>query len=110
VCVCVCVCVYPITVSFCSMNSYEKFYEVDCSLKGRNTTPAGTGNFSLHHRVHTGPGAHPASYPIGTMGSPLGVKRPSGNLTTQPPSNAKIKSVWSYTVTPPIHLHGVVLS
>jgi hypothetical protein len=28
--------------------------------------PARTGNFSLHHRVQNGSGAHPASY---TMGS-----------------------------------------
>jgi hypothetical protein len=31
--------------------------------------PAGTGNFSLHHRVQTGSGAHLASYPMGTGGS-----------------------------------------
>jgi hypothetical protein len=31
--------------------------------------PAGAGNFSLHHRVQTGSGAYPASYPLGTMGS-----------------------------------------
>jgi hypothetical protein len=31
--------------------------------------PAGTGNFSLNHRVQTGSGAHPASYPMGTVGS-----------------------------------------
>jgi hypothetical protein len=31
--------------------------------------PAGAGNFSLHHRVQNGSGAHPASYPMGTMGS-----------------------------------------
>jgi hypothetical protein len=30
---------------------------------------AGTGNFSLHHRVLHGSGAHPASYPMGTRGS-----------------------------------------
>jgi hypothetical protein len=30
--------------------------------------PAGAGNFSLHHRVQNGSGAHPASYPIGTGG------------------------------------------
>jgi hypothetical protein len=30
---------------------------------------AGAGNFSLHHRVQTGSGAHPASYPMCTMGS-----------------------------------------
>jgi hypothetical protein len=28
--------------------------------------PAGTGNFSLHDRVHNGSEAHPASYPMGT--------------------------------------------
>jgi hypothetical protein len=27
---------------------------------------AGAGNFSVHHRVQNGSGAHPASYPMGT--------------------------------------------
>jgi hypothetical protein len=31
--------------------------------------PAGGGNFSLHHRVQNGPGAHPDSYPMDTRGS-----------------------------------------
>jgi hypothetical protein len=31
--------------------------------------PAGAGNFSFHHRVQTGSGAHSASYPTGTGGS-----------------------------------------
>jgi hypothetical protein len=31
--------------------------------------PAGTGNFSLHHRVQNGSGPHPATYPMGTRGS-----------------------------------------
>jgi hypothetical protein len=31
--------------------------------------PAGAGNFSLHHRVQNGSGAHPVSYPMGTRGS-----------------------------------------
>jgi hypothetical protein len=31
--------------------------------------PAGAGNFSLHHRVQNGSGAHPASYPMGIRGS-----------------------------------------
>jgi hypothetical protein len=30
--------------------------------------PAGTGDFSLHHRVQNGSGAHPASYPMGNRG------------------------------------------
>jgi hypothetical protein len=36
--------------------------------------PAGAGNFSLHHRVQTGSGAHSASYPMGTNGSFPGSK------------------------------------
>jgi hypothetical protein len=36
--------------------------------------PAGAGNFSLRHRVQTGSGVHPASYPVGTGGSLAGCK------------------------------------
>jgi hypothetical protein len=28
-----------------------------------------SGNFSLHHRIQNGSGAHPASYPMGTRDS-----------------------------------------
>jgi hypothetical protein len=35
---------------------------------------AGAGDFSLHHRVQNGSGAHPASYPVGTRGSFPGCK------------------------------------
>jgi hypothetical protein len=38
-------------------------------LGSRVRFPAGPGNFSLHHRVQNGFGAHPASYPLGTRGS-----------------------------------------
>jgi hypothetical protein len=31
--------------------------------------PVGAGNFSLHHCVQNGSGAHPASYTMGTRGS-----------------------------------------
>jgi len=31
--------------------------------------PAAAGNYSLHHRVQNGSGAHPTSYPVGTRGS-----------------------------------------
>jgi hypothetical protein len=36
--------------------------------------PAGAANFSLHHRVQNGSGAHPASYPMGTRDESLGGK------------------------------------
>jgi hypothetical protein len=31
--------------------------------------PAGAGNFSLHHRIQNGSGAHPTYCPMGTRGS-----------------------------------------
>jgi hypothetical protein len=51
------------------------------AANNRNTSsgvriPAGTGHFSLHHRVQTGSGANPASHPVGTRGFFPGVKRP----------------------------------
>jgi hypothetical protein len=53
---------------------------VACSMKA-----AGAGNFSLHHCIQTGSGAHPASYPVGTGGS-----FPDG----------KAAGVWSWQLTP----------
>jgi hypothetical protein len=52
--------------------------------------PAGAGNFSLH-RVQTGSGAHPASYPMGNRGFFLGVKRPGRETYHSPPSSAEVK-------------------
>jgi hypothetical protein len=57
-----------------------------------------------------GSGAHPASYPVSDGGSFLGVKRPESGADYSPPSSAEVKNAWSYTSTPPIRLHGVVLS
>jgi hypothetical protein len=37
--------------------------------RSRVRFPAGVGNFSLHHRVQNGSGAHPASYTMGSRGS-----------------------------------------
>jgi hypothetical protein len=52
---------------------------------------AGAGNFSLHHRVQNGSGAHPASYPVGTRGSFPAVK-PSGREADHSlPSTSKVK-------------------
>jgi hypothetical protein len=64
---------------------------------------------SLHHRVQTGSGAHPASYPMGTRALSLGVKRSEREADHSPPSRAEVKYAWGYASTPPIRLHGVVL-
>jgi hypothetical protein len=68
--------------------------------------PAGAGNFSLHHRVQTGSGAHPASYPMATRTLSLGVKWPGREADHAPPSSTEVNNAWSYTSTPPIRLHG----
>jgi len=48
-----------------------------------------------------GPEAHPASYPMGTTESFLGVKQLGCKHDHSPPSSAEVKNVWSYTATPP---------
>jgi hypothetical protein len=53
---------------------------------------AETGNFSLFNRVQTGSGAHPASYPMGTGGSFLWVKRPGREADHSPPCSAEVKN------------------
>jgi hypothetical protein len=40
----------------------------------------------------------------------LGVKQPGHEADHSHPSSAKVKYVWSYIYTPPIRLHGMVLS
>ena len=44
----------------------------------------------IFHSVQTGPGAHPASYIMGT-GSLPGVKRPGRGVDHPPPSSAEVK-------------------
>jgi hypothetical protein len=62
--------------------------------------PAGAGNFSLHHRVQNGSGAHPGSYPMGTRGSFPGGKAAGAWSWPLTPSSAEVKNAWSYTSTP----------
>jgi hypothetical protein len=40
-----------------------------CPMRFLDRQSTGAGNFSPHHRVQTGSGAHPASYPAGTRSS-----------------------------------------
>jgi hypothetical protein len=61
---------------------------------------AGAGNVSLHHCVQTGSVAHPASYPMGTRGSSLGIKRPGREADHWLPSSAEVKNAWGCISTP----------
>jgi hypothetical protein len=40
----------------------------------------------------------------------LGVKRLGREVDHSPPPSAEVKNAWSYTSTPQLRLHGVVLS
>jgi hypothetical protein len=40
----------------------------------------------------------------------MGVKQPGREADHSLPSSAEVKNEWSHTSTPPIRLHGVVLS
>jgi hypothetical protein len=71
---------------------------------------AGAGSFSLRCHVHTGCGTQPASFPMCTGALYLGVKRPGRQIDHSPPPRAEVNNAWSYTSTPPLRLHGVVLS
>jgi hypothetical protein len=62
-----------ITASHDSSVGIQLGYGLD-DWDSRVRLPAGTGNFSPHHRVQSDSGAHPASYPMGTMDSFPGSK------------------------------------
>jgi hypothetical protein len=43
------------------------------------------------------------------MALSLGVRRPGCEADYSPPSIAEVKNAWSYTSTPPVRLHSVVV-
>jgi hypothetical protein len=56
---------------------------------------------SLLHVVHTGSGAHPVSYPMGTGALSPGIKRLGSAADHSPPTIAEVKKTWIYISTPP---------
>jgi hypothetical protein len=54
--------------------------------------PAKEIDFSFLHRVQTGHGFHPASYPMGTGGSSPRVNRPGHEADYSPPSSVEVKN------------------
>jgi hypothetical protein len=56
--------------------------------------------FSLFNVVQTGPGDHPASYPMCTGDSLPGVKMPGREAAHSPPTSAEVKKMWICTSTP----------
>jgi hypothetical protein len=80
----------------------------DRAIEVRSPTGA---DFSSSPWVQTGSGAHPASYPMGTMGtggSFPGVKRGRGvTLTIHPHLVPRLRMSRSYASSSPMCLHGV---
>jgi hypothetical protein len=66
--------------------------------------PVRAGNFSLHHRVQTGSGAHPDSYRTCTKGSFPAGKEAEGGVDHSHPSSVEVKNAWNYTSTLPTPL------
>jgi len=54
---------------------------------------------SYRHRIQTGSEARPASYPMGTGDTVLGLQRPGREADHSTSSSAEVKSAWSYTST-----------
>jgi hypothetical protein len=58
--------------NYCVTSAQQKLYGIIKTVQINNPRvrfPAGAGNFSPHHRVQNGSGAHPTSYPMGVKGS-----------------------------------------
>jgi hypothetical protein len=73
--------------------------------------PARSGNFSLYHRIKIG-SVGPTQLPIEWVPETLslGIKWPARETNHSPPPSAEVKNAWSYTSTPPMRLHSMVLS
>jgi hypothetical protein len=58
------------------------------------------------------PALEPTEPPIQWLPGALSlvVKRPGREADHSPPSSVELKNAWGYTSTPPISLHGVMLS
>jgi hypothetical protein len=98
-----------VTPLFCSNIKLSKHYTYNVGWDSSVVTAIrygldGPGIESLGVRfsapVQTGPGAHPASYKMGT-GSLPGVKRPNRGIGNPPPSSAEVKErVQLYVYSP----------
>jgi hypothetical protein len=91
----------PIDHEYGWLNSVQWLgYELEDrgSIRGRGRF------FCFRHRVQTGSGPHPASYPTSTGDYFPGVKRPGREAEHSPPSSAEVKNEWSCTSTPYVFL------
>jgi hypothetical protein len=64
--------------------------------------------FTTMSRPNLGPTQPLIQWVLETLS--LGVKQLGCEADHSLPSSAKVKNIWSYTFTPPVRLHGVVIS
>jgi hypothetical protein len=89
-------------------HTYIHTYRLD-DRGSRIRFPVEAGSFSLHCVQNgSGPTQPPGQWVPGFFS--LGVKRPGRDANHSPPPSAEVKNSWSYTSTPPVRLHGVVLT
>jgi len=60
-------------------------------MDDRSSMPGSGRNFSIFHRAQTRSGSLAASYPMGTGGSSLSVKRPEREADHSPPTSARLR-------------------
>jgi hypothetical protein len=94
-----------VTISFSRITMLMEL--ISRNIRRANSTAS---NFKIvtSFRPALGPTQPPTQWVPGALS--LGVKRPRRETDHSHPSCAEVKNAWCYTSTPPIRLHGVVLS
>jgi hypothetical protein len=98
---------YILYIIFCFMpRSWDNAVGIatSCGLDGRMVGVRGPGGatfFFFSTSSRPVPGAHPASYPMDTMGSFHEIKLPGREADHLPSTSAEVKNTWIYTYTPP---------
>jgi hypothetical protein len=90
-----------------ALNDFWLFPKIKC-LKGV-LIPAGAGSFSVHHRVQTGSGALPVSYPMGTRCSFPGDKAARAWSWPLTSIRCRAQRMNGAILHSPVRLHGLVL-
>jgi hypothetical protein len=74
------------------LSRYSDYSKDWMAMESRVRFPAGARDFALLHNVHTGSGAHPASYRLDTGADSPGVKRLGCEAEDWHPSSTEVKN------------------
>jgi hypothetical protein len=101
---------YPLHILSCHLSRYSDYVTgwTIGVLGFDSRLGLGISLFTIVSRMALRPTQPPIQWVPGTFSR--GVKRPGREAHHSPPSSAEIKNPWIFTSTPPIRLHGVVLS